>query len=98
MNLIDKTSLARTLDAISEHFFFERPIAAAARKKAAQWIVSRCGLNRSYAGMPAPTEKDFAEGARVFTGEQCTSGAGTAHILGEEACRALILLRAYPNN
>ena len=31
---------------------------------------------------------------RVFTGERIRSGAGTAHILGEEACRALILLSA----
>ena len=43
--------------------------------------------------MPAPTEHDFATGVAVFTGERVRSGAATAHILGEEACRAVILLR-----
>ncbi len=44
--------------------------------------------------MPAPTEHDFSTGDAEFTGEKVRSRAATAHILGEEACRALILLRA----
>jgi hypothetical protein len=42
--------------------------------------------------MFAPTERDFRAGIRLFTGERVTSGAATSHILGEEACRALLLL------
>jgi len=42
--------------------------------------------------MFAPTEKDCAERIRLFTGERVVSGAGAAHVLGEEACRALLLL------
>jgi hypothetical protein len=42
--------------------------------------------------MPAPTARDYAEGIRVFTGERIATGAGTGHILGEEACRAMALL------
>ena len=42
--------------------------------------------------MFAPTEGDFAAGVRLFTGETLRSRAGSAHVLGQEACRALILL------
>jgi hypothetical protein len=44
--------------------------------------------------MFAPTAKDFADGIRLFTGERISSGAATGHILGEEACRAVLLLDA----
>ena len=42
--------------------------------------------------MFAPTERDFKEGIRLFTGERVHSRAAIGHILGEEACRAIILL------
>ncbi len=42
--------------------------------------------------MFAPTDEDLCHGARVYTGELVKSGAAVRHILGEEACRALILL------
>jgi hypothetical protein len=42
--------------------------------------------------MFAPTDKDFKRGVKVFTGEAVRSNAATGHILGEEACWALILL------
>jgi hypothetical protein len=44
--------------------------------------------------MFAPTPKDYASGIRLFTGERITSGAATGHILGEEACRTLLVLDA----
>jgi hypothetical protein len=44
--------------------------------------------------MPAPTERDFGDGIRVFTGERVITHAGIAHLLGEEACRVLVLLAA----
>jgi hypothetical protein len=44
--------------------------------------------------MFAPTTKDFARGIKLFTGERISSGAATGHILGEEACRVLLLLNA----
>src|SRR5678816_299998 len=53
------------------------------------WIASR---PPGYAGMPRPTDHDFCEGIELFTGEIVTSNAGIAHVLGEEACRTLILL------
>ena len=42
--------------------------------------------------MFAPTPADFARPIRLFTGEPISTRAATSHILGEEACRALLLL------
>ena len=42
--------------------------------------------------MFSPTNEDYPEGVRLFTGERISSRVGTGHILGEEACRALLLL------
>jgi hypothetical protein len=92
MRLVKAQSLTDTVDAINEVFFAGGKLAKADRLEAARWIAARQGLPRSYAGMFAPTERDFREGVRVFTGERMRTGAGTAHVLGEEAMRALILL------
>lgn len=94
MRLINAQSLAETLDAIDEALFFGRPLPKSQRAKAAKWIAARQGLPGSYCGMFAPTARDFKEGIRLFTGERLATWAGTAHVLGEEACRALILLKA----
>ena len=61
-------------------------------KEVAKWIAGRQGKSGSYAKMFAPTERDFKEGIRLFTGERVHSRAAIGHILGEEACRAIILL------
>ena len=41
--------------------------------------------------MPAPTQADFEQGIRVFTGERLVS-ASARHIMGQEAARAAWLL------
>jgi len=92
MAIVDPTSLALTVDALNEAFFSGRPLSKAEREQAAGWLAGRQGLPGSYAGMFAPTEQDRREGFRLFTGEPVTTRAGTAHVLGEEASRALILL------
>ncbi len=92
MKIIHSRSLAATVDAVNEAFFFGRRLLKSDRWEAAGWIAGRQGQPGSYAGMFAPTKKDFAEGIRFFTGESIKTRAGTAHILGEEAGRALILL------
>ncbi|MBN1346922.1 MAG: hypothetical protein JXQ73_29805 [Phycisphaerae bacterium] len=93
MTLVHPRSLAATLDAVNESHFDGRQVSTAKRQQAARWIASRQGLPGSYHGMFAPTETDLTEGIRLFTGEKLTTHAGTSHVLGEEACRALILLR-----
>ncbi len=92
MKLVKPKSLAETLDAVNEAFFYNRSLPESERERVAKWIAGRQGKPGSYANMFAPTTKDYKEGARLFTGEMVRSGAATGHILGEEACRALILL------
>jgi hypothetical protein len=92
--LLIERSLAGTLDAINDALFFGRRIPKTEAQRAARWVAARQGLPGSYADMFAPTPSDFAGGIRLFTGERITTGAATGHILGEEACRALLLLNA----
>jgi len=94
MKLLDPQSLAGTIDAVSDALFFGRRISRSELHRVAEWLASRQGLPGSYAGMFAPTPRDHARGIRLFTGERISSGAATGHILGEEACRALLLLDA----
>jgi len=93
--MVDPRSLAATLDAVNEAFFYGRPPSKSERERAARWIAGRQGMPGSYLGrLFAPTEAEFKRGVNLFTGETIHTRAGMAHILGEEACRALILLNA----
>lgn len=96
MGLVYPESLGQTLDALNSALFFGDKLSAGDKREAVLWLASRQGLPGSYAGMFAPTALDFKHGVRLFTGERISSKAGTAHILGEEACRALRLLGRLP--
>ena len=93
MGIINTASLAATVDAVNLRLFLGQPIAQADRSAASKWIASRLGQLGSYRGMFAPTAGDFSKGIHLFTGEHVWTRAGTAHILGQEACRVLHLLR-----
>ena len=93
MRIIDPSSLAETIDNLNDAFFYGRKLAKSEREEAAKWIAARQGLPGSYSGMFAPTLSDFQRGIKLFTGDRVKSRAATAHILGEEASRALILLK-----
>ncbi len=86
-------SLSRTVDTVNEAFFFERPVSAGEREAVALWIAKRRGLPGAYAEMFAPTATEQKQGIRLFTGERVGPSAGLRHISGEEASRALILLK-----
>lgn len=86
-------SLFRTIDQINEAAFYNRLIAAADRESIATWIAGRQGQPGAYAAMFAPTPTEMKEGARLFTGEAIKPSASLRHVAGEEACRALILLK-----
>ena len=92
MKILYPSRLGTTVDAINEAFFFSQPLNATQKRVTAKWLADRVGGCASYAGMPAPTKKDFTQPTKLFTGETLKSRAITAHILGEEACRAMILL------
>lgn len=94
MGMLVETSLGATVDAVADAYFFGRKTDRAEREAVAGWIAGRQGAERSYSGLFAPTKLDFEKGFRVFTGERINSGAGTSHIIGEEAMRAMMLLGA----
>ena len=89
---INRTSLSRTVDAVSAALFEGRKLAATERSHVAQWIAARQGLAGAYAGTFAGFPSERSRGIVLFTGERIAS-ASARHILGEEASRALRLLR-----
>lgn len=72
--------------------FRKQSLSESSAATVAKWIASRQGMPGSYANMFAPTKKDFQNGLVLFTGEKISTRVGTSHILGQESCRALILL------
>lgn len=94
MSLLNIDSLSATVDAVNEHLFFGKSIKENDKVEIIAWISSRQGIRGSYCDMFAPTDSDFLEGIKLFTGERMTSKGGSAHVLGEETSRALRLLGA----
>jgi hypothetical protein len=92
VDLIDATSLGQTVDAINEAMFERRPLSAADREGASRWIAGRQGLPGAYGDTFAGFASERQKGIVLFTGERIAS-ASARHILGEEASRALRLLR-----
>ena len=90
--LIDKTSLSQTVDAIQDAHLDGRPLSATDRQEAARWIAERQGLPGSYGGTFAGFPSERSQGIMLYSGERLTS-ASARHVLGEEASRALRLLR-----
>ena len=90
--LINRASLAETLDAINASLFDGRSLAAVERRRAAHWIAGRQGLPGAYGGTFAGFPSERSKGIVLFTGERIAS-ASARHILGEEASRALRQLR-----
>ncbi len=93
MALLNKRSLAKTVDGINELLFQGKRIAMGEKKAVAAWIAGRQGLKLSYAKMFAPTKYDMEHGMRLFTGERVTSSAALRHVLGEETCRIMLQLK-----
>jgi hypothetical protein len=92
MKLISPNSLSLTLDAVNDALFQNQPIPKSDKVQVAKWIASRQGMSGSYANMFAPTKKDYQNGIVLFTGEKIRTRVGLSHVLGQESCRALLLL------
>ena len=90
--LINRTSLSQTVDAIDAAQFEGRALAVTERHQVARWIAARQGLPGAYGGTFAGFPSERSRGIVLFTGERIAS-ASARHILGEEASRALRLLR-----
>jgi hypothetical protein len=93
MTLIHDRSLSETVDAVNEAVFFGHAITAQDRREVARWIAARQGAPGAYGQLFAGFPSESASGIRLFTGERVTS-ASARHILGEESCRALLLLKS----
>jgi hypothetical protein len=92
MKLLNKTSLAQTIDNVNEAFFYGMKISKKDAGDVISWISSQQGTAYSYAGSFGVTAKDMKGKVYTFTGEQLTSPASMRHIIAEEASRVLIQL------
>jgi hypothetical protein len=89
--IIHHNSLAATLDAVNEALFNGRSLSKTEKEEAARWIAGRQVKVGKQAGLFVPTEDDYQEGIRLFTGEGLRTKLATRNILTEEAARTLIL-------
>jgi hypothetical protein len=87
--IIHHNSLAATLDAVNEILFSGRPLSGA-EKETARWIAGRQVEAGKQAGLFTPTEDDYQEGVRLFTGERLRTKLAARNILTVEAARALL--------
>lgn len=90
--LVHNTSLSQTVDAANAILFAGGTLTNAERAKVTGWIAARQGVPGAYAGMFAGFPSERSKGIVTFTGERIAS-ASARHILGEETCRLLRLLK-----
>lgn len=89
--IIHHNSLAATLDAVNEALFNGRSLSKVEKKETSRWIAGRQVEFGKQTGLFVPTEDDYQEGVRLFTGERLRTKLATRNILTEEAARALNL-------
>jgi len=92
--VIHHNSLAATLDAVNETLFNGRCLSKAEKEEGARWIASQQVRDGRQEGLFAPTEDDYQEGVRLFTGERLRTKLATRNVLTAEAARALVLFGA----
>ena len=78
---------------MNEAAFLGTAIPPKERREVARWIAARQGLPKAYGELFAGFPPECDSGIQLFTGERVTS-ASARHILGEESCRALLLLKS----
>ncbi len=93
MSIVNRKSLAATLNTLQDLDFNGKQLSGFVRDEAEAWLTERHWARGAYRGLYAPTEADFAQPMKLYTGETITATVSKAHILGEEAARAMILLR-----
>jgi hypothetical protein len=85
-------SLMALVDEVNDAHFWGRSLPADRRKILAGAIARRQGAAGAYAATFALSPAERTGGIKLFTGEP-TQSAAARHIAGEEACRALRLLK-----
>jgi hypothetical protein len=89
MKYLDKNSLFKTVDNVSEALLFALEIDNNEKAEIADFIINQQGKPRTYANTFAPTENDLKQDLILFTGERIKSSVGKCHMIGEEASRIL---------
>jgi hypothetical protein len=89
----ESLTLTAIVDHVNDARLFDRPLAASRRKALAAFLADRQGKPGSYCELFAPVDGEIAGGYRFFTGERINTDAGCRHILGEEALRAMAMLK-----
>ena len=89
MEYIDNSSLANTIDNVSEALLFELDITENEKMNIADFLIGRHKAPDAYANTFTPTTSDEKTAYVLFTGEKVKSRAGKFHIIGEEAIRIL---------
>jgi hypothetical protein len=92
MSLLNKLSLAQTIDNVNEALFYGNKISRKEAWDIIDWIKTRLGTEYSYRGSFGITNRDFNSKIYTFTGEQLTSPASMRHIMAEETSRVLVQL------
>lgn len=86
-------TLAAVVDEVNEKRLLGKPLNGDRRATLCRFVAERQDQPGAYGGLFAPVEGELARGYRFFTGERVTTNAGSRHVLGEEALRALVLMQ-----
>lgn len=92
MSLLNKNSLAETVDNVNEAFFYGNKISKSEANEIINWLRTRLGTEYSYNGSFGITNRDFNSKIYTFTGERLSSPASMRHIMAEETSRVLVQL------
>lgn len=87
-----KKSLSQMVDRLNHAFFWGEKITKDERGQLARTIAETHARPNAYARTFALDNRECKHGIQLFTGERVTNAAAR-HISGEEACRALRLLK-----
>lgn len=94
MQLQDNFSLARIVDKLNDLEWRGKFLINGERLEMVRILASFYQNNTDYLGFKIP-QRDFENGAHLFTGEKIRTLSGLNYVLGFEACRAMILLDGF---
>ncbi len=91
MQLLNRTSLYKTVDNVNEAFFYGRKITKSEAREVVSWISTRYDTEYSYNHSYGLTTKDINSPVFTFTGERLLC-ASMRHIMAEESARVVLQL------
>lgn len=88
MQLLNRTSLYKTVDNVNEALFYGKKITKNEAKEIISWISTRYDTEYSYNHSYGLTDKDMRSPVHTFTGERLLC-ASMRHIMAEESARVV---------